>query len=484
MSFEVLFLAAQWVFLSYFIALNCGYISLMIIATFSLRQQIDSQNADALPGIYSGLELPISILVPAYNEAPTIVTSVRALLQLDYPEYEIIVINDGSSDDTIETLKKEFSLLPFPEAYRVRLQTQKIRAMYYSRAYPKVRVIDKENGGKADALNAGINAARYPLFCGVDADSVLEPDSLKLVVEPFLQDGRTVASGGTVRVANGCTVSDGFMEKIEMPTNFLAMFQVIEYLRAFLFGRLGWSPLNSVLVISGAFGLFHKETVLHVGGYKTDTIGEDMELVVRMHRVLREEGRAYRITFLAEPICWTEVPESLNILKSQRKRWQRGLAESLSLNIGLLCSRKGGWVGWLAMPFMFFFELLGPLLEVSGYIFMIIGFSLGWISSTAFIAFLFVAVGLGIMLSVCAMLLEEMSFHVYPRVRHTVYLFLVSIAENFGYRQLMSFYRLIGLWLWLTGKKGGWGEMKRTAKWSETPNVQAVNGAGTSDGEL
>ncbi|QNA89660.1 glycosyltransferase family 2 protein [Massilia sp. Dwa41.01b] len=455
-----------WFVLCFFIALNGGYLLLNLFSLRTLRRRGQEQFLDNLPRAYSGLEPPVSILVPAYNEEATIAASIRSMLQLTYAEFEIVVINDGSKDATLDVLKREFALLPFPEAYRRQIATKEVRQIYRSTRYPNVRVIDKFNGGKADSLNAGINASRYPLFCGVDADSILQRDSLSKVTEPFLRDPTMVATGGTVRVANGCEVSGGFLTRVGLPTNALALFQVVEYLRAFLFGRLGWSSLNGMLIISGAFGVFRKDAVVLAGGYRPDTIGEDMELVVRMHRTLREKRQPYRIEFVPDPVCWTEAPEDMATLKNQRVRWQRGLAESLNANWGLMFSRNGGVAGWLAFPFMLFFEWLGPVIELGGYIFMTYAFLTGLVSWVAFGAFLFVALGLGILLSASGLLLEEMSFHLYPRGKQLLMLGLIVILENFGYRQLNTWWRLIGLWRWLRGKESTWGAMKRKGNWA------------------
>jgi cellulose synthase/poly-beta-1,6-N-acetylglucosamine synthase-like glycosyltransferase len=454
-----------WFVICYFIVLNGGYLMLNLLAIFSLRRRGEEKILDDLPQAYSGLEPPISLLVPAYNEASTIASSVRSMLQLQYSELEIIVINDGSRDDTLQVLKDEFGLLPFPEAYRVQIETKPINGIFRSTRYPNLRVIDKVNGGKADSLNAGINASRYPLFCGVDADSILQRDSLQKVVKPFLHDPTVVATGGTVRVANGCDVRGGFLTSVGLPRNIWALFQVVEYLRAFLFGRLGWSAINGMLIISGAFGVFRKEAVILAGGYRPKTIGEDMELVVRMHRVLRERRQPYRIEFVPEPVCWTEAPEDLATLRNQRIRWQRGLSESLSSNWGLMFSCNGGVPGWFAFPFMVLFEWLGPLVELGGYVFMAVAFALDWISWGAAGIFLFVAIGLGIMLSASGLLLEEMSFQIYPKGRHLAWLGLIVIIENFGYRQLNSYWRLVGLWRWATQKEASWGVMTRKGSW-------------------
>ena len=442
-----------------------GYLTLNLLAVAALFRNNQEKALEDLPQVYAGLEPAISILVPAFNEEATIVAAVRSMLQLTYSEYEIIVINDGSRDHTLDVLVKEFSLTAFPESFRGQIATQPIRALYRSTRYPNLRVIDKDNGGKADSLNAGINSARHPLFCGVDADSVLERDSLQRVVKPFLRHPEMVASGGTVRVANGCEVKDGYLLRVGLPRNPWALLQVVEYLRAFLFGRLGWSQLNAMLIISGAFGLFRTETVIEVGGYRTDTIGEDMELVVRMHRLLRQRGVPYRIEFVPEPVCWTEVPEDKATLKNQRIRWQRGLSESLTSNWGLMFSRNGGTPGWLAFPFMVLFEWLGPLVELGGYMFMVFAVTLGLVSWTAFAIFLFVAIGLGILLSASSLLLEEMSFHLYPNAWHLAALVLVAIVENFGYRQLNTFWRLVGLYRWAAQRESQWGAMKRKGNW-------------------
>ena len=337
-----------WFVLVYFVLLNLGYLSLNLLALGSLRRDIHRKIVDELPQPFTGLEPAISLLVPAYNEEATIAASLRSMLQLAYPEFEIVVINDGSRDGTLKVLIEQFDLVLFPEAVNPRLPTQPVRGVWRSRSHPNLRVIDKENGGKADSLNAGINVARHPLFCGVDADSLLARDSLRRVVRPFLRDPRMVASGGTVRVANGCEVQAGLLTRVGLPRNPWALFQVVEYLRAFLFGRLGWSEIGGMLIISGAFGLFRTDVVVDAGGYRPKTIGEDMELVVRLHRMLRERGVDYRIEFVPDPVCWTEVPEDRRTLANQRIRWQRGLSESLAGHWQLMFSRHGGAPGWLA----------------------------------------------------------------------------------------------------------------------------------------
>ncbi|MDH5640327.1 MAG: glycosyltransferase family 2 protein [Nitrospira sp.] len=465
MSVDTFIQGCEWVFLLYLLGLTGGYLMLDIIAAVHLRGYMEERALASLPHGLTGFEPQISLLMPAYNEEATIAVSIRSLLQLSYSEFEIIVINDGSRDRTLDALISEFDLIPFPEAYDTRLDTKPIRAIYHSTTHPNLRVIDKENGGKADALNAGINLSRYPLFCGIDADSILQRDSLRLVVQPFLDDPHTVACGGTVRVANGCEVTNGFLTRVGLPTNPLALFQIVEYLRAFLFGRLGWSPINGMLIISGAFGLFHKDTVVNIGGYLHDTIGEDMELVVRLHRHLRLNGKPYRITFTPDPVCWTEAPEDLKTLRNQRIRWQRGLCESLTKHLALMYHPKGGAISWMAFPFMAIFEWLGPVVEVFGYIFVLVGFLVGFVSFKTWLSLLITAISLGVLLSVSAFFLEEMSFHVYPKLRHMFLLLLMAVLENFGYRQLNSYWKVVGIYQWAVGKKRVWGTMARTGNW-------------------
>jgi cellulose synthase/poly-beta-1,6-N-acetylglucosamine synthase-like glycosyltransferase len=453
--------AVQWLFLLYFAGLNLVYVALNLSAIRSIGRDSPERAIAALPDYTAGLEPPISIVVPAYNEEQTIVASVRSMLQLDYPVFEIVVVNDGSKDNTLNVLLREFDMRRFPEAYRLALPVKTVNAIYRSTRHPNLRVVDKVNGGRSDAMNAGINAARHPLFCAVDADSILQRDSLRRLVRPFMQDRRVVACGGTVRIANGCRVNQGFLESVGMPSSWLARIQIMEYLRAFLYGRLGWSPINALLIISGAFGLFRRQTVIDCGGYSVSTIGEDMDLTMRLHLHEVAEGRDYRIVFVADPVCWTESPETLAVLRSQRIRWQRGLLECLWTHRRIAFKRGCGAAGWLAYPVFVVFEALAPVLEVLGYLFMIGGFLLGWVSPAAFGAFTLLAIGLGLMLSASALLMEEMTFRLYPRTVHLLALAAAGVVENIGYRQLHAWWRLIGTWQWLAKRPQVWGNMVR-----------------------
>lgn len=465
----VLLHVVEWFFFGYFTLIYLVYATLNVLAVVRIRRYLQVAETTAADNVFSSLDLPVSVIVPAYNESDSIITSTRAMLQVEYPDYEVIVVNDGSTDDTLQKLIKAFNLQLFPEAYRQRVPCREIRGVYRSALHPMLRVIDKENGGsKADAMNAGINACRYPIFCAVDADSILQPDSLRRAVRPFLEEPNTVATGGTVRIANGCTVRGGFLETVSLPSNFLARVQVVEYLRAFLYGRMGWTQMNAVLIISGAFGVFDKEAVVRVGGYDHGAIGEDMELVLRLHRHSCESGEDYRITFLPDPICWTDAPEDLGTLGKQRIRWQHGLGQSLALHKSLLFDRRSGAVGWLAVPFYYIFELFGPLVEIGGYVFMTVAGFCGWVDWQTAATFYCLAIGLGVMLSASALVLEEMSFRVYPRIRDLVTLFIVAVLENFGYRQITLVWRIRGLIGWLRGQAPEWGVMRRSASLSES----------------
>jgi len=460
---------AQAFLIVYFAAINLAYLALNALSALELRKRLEERLLGLLPRAYSPYELPVSIIVPAYNEAATICTSVRSMLQLEYPELEVIVINDGSADATLHELSREFELAPFPEAYRRRLRSAPVRGVYRSARFPNLRVIDKENGGrKADAANAGINAARYPLVCVVDADTVLERSSLRRAAAPFLHQPETIAVGGTVRIANGCEVRDGFLEAVGLPARMLPLFQVMEYMRGFLFGRLGWAALNAVPIVSGAFGLFRREAVVAAGGYNTQTLGEDMELVLRLHRLHRLGRRRYAIAFPPDPVCWTEAPESLGMLRSQRTRWQRGLGESLWLNRAVICHPRGGALGWLALPYIIAFEWAAPLIEVLGYVVMTAAFLLGMVAGEAFWTFMLLAISAGMLVSMSALFLEEMSLHMYKRPQELAALIAVALIENFGYRQLTALWRVQGMWQSAIGASARWGTMTRVANWQKS----------------
>lgn len=446
MSGSLLVDTVTWLVFAYFLLQNGGYLALNLLAIGALRRSAQQRVLDELPHVYAALEIPVSIVVPVQDGEGSVKAAVRALLQLDYAEYEVVVVNDGSRDGTLAALIAEFALQPFPEALRVQLASKPVRTVYQSARYPNLRVIDKDRGGKADALNAGINASRYPLVCTVDSGAILKRDCLQRLVRPFLDDADMVLSGGAMRVANGCQFKDGELASVGLPDTSWAMFQVVEYLRAFLFGRLGWAAMSGMLTNTCALNLCRKETVVTAGGFRDYAGAEDTELLLRLHRTLRARGQDYRVAMLPDPVCWTPVPDTLAALRKQRREWQRGLCRAMAANRSLMFSRGGGLPGWGAFPFVLLFEAFGPALELGGYLFMAGGYLLGAISLNALLLFLFLAIGLGMLLSVSALLLEEMSFHLYPKGSQLLRLGAAVVLENFGYRQLQAWWRLRGIW--------------------------------------
>lgn len=458
----------SYLILGYFVILNTSYLVTSVLAFFALRAYKRRLKSFHVRDVIAAVSAPpITLILPSYNEEATLVGSTRAVLSLQYPSYEVLIVNDGSSDRTVERLKDAFELVPASRYPTSDLPTETVHGVFRSRIQPNLWLVDKKNGGKADALNAGINFCRTPLFCAIDADTLLEREALVRVVRPFLEDDATIAAGGIIRIVNGCDVRAGVVRDVKMPRHLLARLQVLEYLRAFLFGRVGWDALNMMLIISGAFGLFRRAAVVDVGGYSTDTVGEDMELVVKLHRHAREQKQRYRIKFIADPVAWTECPESVSMLGRQRDRWQRGLTQVLVRHRKMLFNPRYGRIGMIAYPYFFFLEMVGPGVEFLGYFIVLISLLLGAVSLQFAVAFFAVAFVFGIVLSVAAVALEEFSFRRYRRFSDLLRLFMTAVIENFGYRQLTTFWRMRGLYTYLRRVKS-WGSMERKGFTSET----------------
>lgn len=433
----------SYIILVYFFLLNFFYLLFIILSMFGLNRYrqinmfINYKEIFMMP-----LVKPISIIAPVYNEEKSAIESIKSLLSLEYPQYEVIVVNDGSTDKTLKKLIKAFNLKKTKWVFRKSIETKPIKAIYKSLTNSKLIVVDKINGKKADAMNAGLNISHYPLFCGIDGDSVLEKDALLKMVRPFLEDPeKTVAAGGIIRLSNGTEVKDGQITKINMPRNWLARFQILEYLRAFLGGRLGLSMLRSMLIVSGAFGLFRKDIVLKCGGYRAETIGEDMDLVVRMRKYLHEHRIPFRVAYIPDPICWTEAPETLRSLANQRIRWHKGLIESLLFSKKMIFNPRYGTTGIIAMPFYFIFEMIGPLIEVTGYISFAVVVLQGELNRPFALLFFLLAIVFGILLSILSVLLGEYSSRSYPRMSYVFIITLFSFLENLAYRQFISIVR-------------------------------------------
>lgn len=447
---------------AYVALISLTYLTSTILAFFSIRAYLRTRNKERIEQIFrSRLVPPISILCPAYNEGVTIVESVRSLLRLLYSQHEVVVINDGSKDDTLERLVEAFQMQRIDQRFDLTLPSKPIRGVYISQQYPKLVVIDKENGGKADALNGGINASRYPIFCAVDADTVLEEEALLHLVSPMLDLPVFVpVVGGMIRAANGAAIVRGSLERVNLPRKPIELFQIVEYFRAFLAGRTAQASMNIMLIVSGAFGLFHKATVKAVGGYETGTVGEDMELVVRISRFLRDRGVPYEISFIPQTVCWTEVPPSWSTLGKQRNRWHRGMLETLVKHGRMFANPHYGRAGMLGMTYFWIIEVFGPIVELLGYCAIPLALALHALAPVNAGLFLLVSIGFGITISVSALALEESSFHRYETWHEIFTLAAYAVMENFGYRQLTLYWRLAGTVDFLRKKKA-WGEQKR-----------------------
>lgn len=447
--------------LGYFALLTICYLTITVMSAVQVRGYFRHRSHAALRRLLrSQITPPVTICVSAYNEAETIVDSVRAMLTLQFPRYEVALTNDGSTDATLERLISGFDLRRVDQPLRPGIATAPIRGVYRSDQHPNLVVIDKLNGGRSDGLNASINAASSPLICCVDADSILESDGLLAAVRPFIERPATVGAGGIIRVANGCRVERGHVTQVALPRHPLAMLQTVEYFRAFLAARTGWSAINGLLIISGAFGAFRRAAVVEVGGFASDSIGEDFELCVRLHRAEREQDRPYWLEFVPDPVCWTEVPERLRQLGGQRNRWHRGLIDTLWRHRRMIGNPHYGVVGMLSLPFFLTFEFFGALVETLGYVVVLVSLVLGVINVQFAALFFGVAVLSGLLLSLAAVLLEDLAFRRFDRPGELAKLVAYSVVENFGYRQLMTAYRVRGFVAYLRGDTG-WGEIER-----------------------
>lgn len=454
--------AIGWTIFVIGVTLNILYTLQLIIAYRALRKRKAARSAKGAWSRFHNLTVPVSVLVPAYGEELTIEESVRSMLALSYPEFEVVVVNDGSKDRTLEVLIEKFKLKQVRRPYREALPHKEIRGTYTSPEYPRLIVVDKVNGGKADALNAALDVARYPLVCAVDADSLLEADSLLRAVQPFVEQyDRVVAVGGSIRVVNGSEVKHGRVTHVALPKDWLSLFQIVEYIRAFLIGRLAWSEMGAMMLISGAFGIFKRTVVVEVGGYTLDTVGEDMELIVKIHRYLAERDRADEMRFVPEPVCWTEAPRSLRALAGQRKRWQRGSLETFFRHREMFGNQRYGLAGTIGYAHVLITDVLGPPLEALGYLFMPVLFLLGLFSQDFFLAYLALTFAFGVFISIGSLVLEELELRRYPKAHYLLVLLLAAILENFGYRQINNLWRVQGWWEFLR-RRTEWATVART----------------------
>lgn len=454
----------------YYLASNLAYLAMLIIAlkTSAMHQhRLESHRLSWFKD--TPMTPPITIIAPAHDEEASIRVSIRNLLALDYPELEIIVVNDGSRDRTLEELCDEFRLRRVRAVYVPVTKCAPVRGLYRSDVHSNLLVVDKKAAGsKSDAINAGLNAATSPYVCVVDADSVLERDALLRIMVPILEDPkRVVAVGGIVRVLNGSELVNGQLRRARLPRKSIEAIQVIEYLRAFLIGREAWAQGNMLTIISGAFGVFRTDLVRAVGGYRANSIGEDMDLVARLHRNLREKRTDYQIRFVPDPMCWTEAPSDFRSLARQRARWQKGLLDVLWPNRDMLFRPRYGRIGCFAFPYLWLFELFAPVLETLGIITITLAATLGFLSREFFLQFLIFGYAFATVISIGSVLQEEITYKRYNDWKDVVRLVSYCFFEHFPYRQLHMLWRLQGLWQYLRGDHE-WKPLKRKGLLSAT----------------
>jgi len=439
--------------IAFYVLLYGFYACLLLVSIYGIWRQPRRARLTAPEVLLApATSPPVTVIVPAHNEEVGIVSSVQALLALRYPNLELVVVNDGSTDLTLPKLVKAFALRKSDIRFDPIIPTEPVTAVYLSTVEPRLLVVDKKVGGKSDALNAGLNLCRTPWICSQDADSILEEDALLRVMRPAVEDTTVVASSGIVRIANGCQVVNGRVVRVGLPSQSLAVFQVIEYLRGFLQGRLGWSWLNGLLVISGTFGVFRTDVLRAVGGYSRETVAEDMEIVVRIHRYFQERREKYRVVFVPDPVCWTEAPSDASSLRSQRRRWHRGLAETLSMEEKTLFRPGTGVLGFLALPY-FVLELIAPIVELFGLIFIPTTWLLGWLDTFYLLSYFLFAFLLSTLFSFWAVLMEEFTYRRYSSWSELLRLVFFSLLEHLGYHQLLTWWRIEGLFDFMKGHR-------------------------------
>ncbi|WMN10993.1 glycosyltransferase [Marivirga salinae] len=450
----------------YAISIMLFYLVLAVISLFAMREYIRKTKHVYFDDILRSPIAPkISIIAPAYNEELSIVANIRSLLNLHYNNYDIIIVNDGSKDDSLKKMIAEYDLQAIDGLHCVDLPHKEVQNVYRSLnpAFKKLTVIDKKNGGKSDALNAGISNSDAELVACIDVDCVIEEDALLKLVKPYLEEtkNRVIAVGGVVRIANDCKIEDGRLIKVKLAKNQLARFQTLEYIRAFLLGRMAWGHLNGLLIISGAFGMFDRKLLIEVGGYDTSTVGEDMELVVRMRRRMAEQKIPYKVAYVPDPLCWTEVPESTNSFFKQRNRWTRGTIETLRSHKKIFLRKKYGLMGMLSYPFWFLYEWLAPIIEFLGALYFLVMALLGWINWPHFYILLTLVYSYAVLISFLALWIEEISYREYSSGRALLTLMFTALIEPIFYHPLTVWAAIKGNFDQFILKKKSWGDQQR-----------------------
>lgn len=457
----------HYLFFIYAVLAIGSYIALSVISSFETIDYLKKNSFVNYTEILSSTIAPsITIIAPAYNESLNIIENVRSLLSNHYVNYDVIIVNDGSKDDSLDKLIAAYDLVKVDYLYNEKIKTKPFRAGVFKSknpAFEKLTIVDKENGGKSDALNMGLNISKSDYVACIDVDCLLMEDSLQKMIKPFLEitNSKVIATGGVIRIANSCTIQDGKLLDINLPKKLLLKAQILEYIRSFLLGRMAWSRLNGLLVISGAFGLFDKKTVIDVGGYDTETVGEDMELIVRMRRYMEEKNEKYKVAYIPDPLCWTEAPDNYKIFISQRNRWTRGTIETLRKHRKIGLNPSYGSLGLLSFPYWFLFERMAPVIELVGMLYFGILVALEAVRWDYTLAFFVLAYVFAIMFSIAAIYSEELSFHQYKKKGNGFKLILICVLEPFILHPFVLYAAIRGNLDYFFNKKKKWGEMTR-----------------------
>jgi cellulose synthase/poly-beta-1,6-N-acetylglucosamine synthase-like glycosyltransferase len=451
----------------YSAALMTSYLLLIIFSIIAIEKYKKRDELINYSLLYNSDFVPgISVVAPAYNESATVIHGVHNLLCLNYPKFEVIVINDGSKDDTLQQLIDQYDLVEVDYAYHATIVTQPVKKVFKSTnaVYAKLTVIDKINGkSKADASNAGINIAAYPLFLCTDIDCILHKETLIKMVKPFMEENtKVIATGAAIRISNSCELENGYMKKIKLANQYLPLFQELEYIRAFLMGRMAWSNINGLMLVSGGLGLFDKEIVLKAGGYDHVSFGEDIELITRMRIWMYDQKLKHKVVYIPESLCWTEVPTTLKVFNNQRTRWAKGLIQTLWFHKKAFLNPKYGIFGLLSFPYWVFFEWLAPIIEAVGivyYTYLIITNQISWMFAIILLLTIYL---FSVMVTIISILWDEISGPNYSKTRDLLKLCLAALVEPIAFHPLALFFSIKGNWFFFTKKTLKWGDMNRT----------------------
>lgn len=464
---EIIILTIRYLFFAFTVITLISYIILAIISIIETIEYMKKNSFVNYSEILSSSISPsISIIAPAYNESLNIIENVRSLLSSHYVNYDVIIVNDGSKDDSLEKLIKAYSLVEVNYLVNEQIKTKPLRRGIFKStnpAFEKLIVVDKENGGKADALNMGLNISTNKYVACIDVDCLLMEDALQKMIKPFLEitDRKVIAAGGVIRIANSCIIKEGKLIDVNLPNNLLVQGQILEYLRAFLLGRMAWSRLNGLLVISGAFGLFDKKIAIAVGGYDTNTVGEDMEIIVRMRGYMEDQKQKYKVAYIPDPLCWTEAPDNYKIFISQRNRWTRGTIETLKKHKKIGFNPKYKSMGVISYPYWFFFERMAPIVEITGLIYFILLAIYKEVRWDYTFAFLLAAYLFSVLFSIIAIISEELTYHQYKKKGIGFKLILITLLEPFVIHPFILYAAIRGNFDYYFNKKKKWGEMVR-----------------------